>query len=76
LRPVYSIWPGYFAAGTTDIYVLADSWNPGGPMADTNRANNLVHLPGLRVSGPNPPLVGVQSLVERPARLEAQDRER
>src|SRR5581483_5254083 len=25
----YAVWPGYFAAGTTDIYVYADSYNSG-----------------------------------------------
>jgi hypothetical protein len=50
----YSVWPGYFAAGSTDIYVLADSFNPGGPMVDTSRANNLYHISGLSVTGPNP----------------------
>jgi hypothetical protein len=69
--PGYSVWPGYFAAGTTDLYVLADSWNPNGPMADSNRANNLFHRSGLQVTGPNPALSAPQSVQQRPARLDA-----
>jgi hypothetical protein len=70
--PGYSIWPGYFATGTTDIYALADSWNPGGNMADGNRTNNLAHLGGLHVTGPNPALISPQSAMELPARPAAQ----
>jgi hypothetical protein len=69
--PGYAVWSGYFAAGTTDLYVLADSYNPSGPMVDSNRANNLFHMPGLQVTGPNPTLSSAQSLDQRPAALEA-----
>ncbi|HEY3231463.1 MAG TPA: CARDB domain-containing protein, partial [Roseiflexaceae bacterium] len=57
----YSVWPGYFAAGTTDLYVYADSWNPGvatGAVAESNETNNSAHLGGLTVTGPNPSPVG------------------
>jgi hypothetical protein len=65
--PGYSVWPGYFAAGTTDIYVLADSFNPNGPMVDTNRANNLAHIGGLSVTGPNPASAGMHvAIAARP----------
>ena len=76
VAPSYSRWLGYFAAGTTDVYVLADSWNPSGSMADANRANNLAHIAGLRVTGPNPALTGPQSPAVWPARPAAQDEAR
>jgi hypothetical protein len=61
----YSIWPGYFAAGTTDLYAYVDSYNPGiaaGAVAESNEANNRAELHGLSVTGPNPALVGVQGI--------------
>jgi hypothetical protein len=65
-REELTIWPGWFAAGTTDLYLLADSWNcdaqeanctPTGAIAESNEANNLFHLGGLEVVGINPPNV-------------------
>jgi len=59
----YSIWPGYFASGTSDIYAYADSYNPdvaGGAVAESDEANNRAELHGLSVTGPNPTLVGLQ----------------
>ena len=56
----YSRWPGFFVAGTTDIYVYIDSWNPGvvdGAVAESNETNNRTELLGLDVTGPNPPQV-------------------
>jgi hypothetical protein len=53
-----SIWPGYFASGTTDLYLYVDSWNPGmalGTAAESDEKNNRAELRGLQVSGPNPP---------------------
>jgi uncharacterized repeat protein (TIGR01451 family) len=58
----YSIWPGYFAAGTSDLYAYADSYNPGvaaGAAAESNEANNRGELHGLSVTGPNPALRGM-----------------
>lgn len=55
----YSRWGGWLPAGTTDLYVLADSWAPGsssGASGDRNPANNLAHIGGLSVTGVNPPL--------------------
>jgi hypothetical protein len=71
----YTVWPGWFAAGTTDLYVLADSWNPGrtiGASGDTNRANNLFHIGGLNVTGKNPGSASTQSAGELPERPAAQ----
>jgi hypothetical protein len=72
--PGYTIWPGYFAAGTTDLYVYVDSWNPSvatGAVQESNEANNSAHLGGLTVTGPNPALRGTPAtlLRERPAHL-------
>jgi hypothetical protein len=67
----YSIWPGYFARGTTDLYVYADSWNPGvaaGAVAESNEGNNRAELHGLVVAGPNPRLLSIKSAERLPAR--------
>jgi hypothetical protein len=53
----YSLWPGWFASGTTDLYLYVDTWNPGvpyGTVAEYNEANNGTALHGLIVSGKNP----------------------
>jgi hypothetical protein len=66
----YSIWPGAFAAGTTDLYAYADSYNPGvvaGAVAESNEANNQFHLGGLTATGANPPQ-SLQSAADLPAR--------
>jgi hypothetical protein len=65
LPPGYSIWPGYFAAGSSDLYAYADSYNPGvavGAVAESDETNNRAELHGLSVTGPNPALVGVQGV--------------
>jgi len=61
----YSIWPGYFAAGSSDLYAYADSYKPGvasGAVAESDETNNRAELHGLRVTGPNPALTGVRTL--------------
>jgi hypothetical protein len=71
----YSIWPGFFAAGTSDLYVYADSWNPSGvvgAVAESDEANNQFHRGGLVVTGPNPSQANPQTasdLVMRPVHL-------
>jgi hypothetical protein len=59
----YTRWPGWLARGTTDVYVVADSWNcasetgqcvAGGAVEESDEANNLTHLGGLTVTGENP----------------------
>jgi hypothetical protein len=63
----YSVWPGYFASGTSDIYVYADSYDPGvaaGAVAERDEANNRAELHGLSVTGPNPAFVGLQDARE------------
>ena len=72
--PGYSIWPGWFASGTTDLYLYVDSYNPGstyGAVLEGSESNNQFHLGGLTVTGKNPVLLTTQSagdLLERPAR--------
>jgi hypothetical protein len=72
LPPGYSIWPGYFAAGSSDLYAYADSYNPGvvaGSVAESDETNNRAELHGLTVTGPNPALVGMRGatdLLSRP----------
>ena len=51
---LYSVWPGSFASGTTDLYLYADSWNrtvSSGGVAESNETNNLSERHGLSVSG-------------------------
>jgi hypothetical protein len=50
----YSVWPGYFAGGTSDLYLYVDSWNPSvadGGVAERNEGNNLAERHGLSVTG-------------------------
>jgi hypothetical protein len=60
-------WPGWLAAGTTDLYLLVDSWfcpDDGTPCAATgavreqDETNNRAHLGGLTVTGTNPAMMG------------------
>ena len=63
----YSVWPGYFAAGTSDLYAYADSYNPGvasGAIAESDETNNRAELHGLSVTGPNPTLMGLQGVTD------------
>jgi hypothetical protein len=67
----YSIWPGYFARGTADLYLYVDSWNPGvtaGAVPESNEGNNRAELHGLVVTGPNPKLLSLQSVEQLPVR--------
>jgi hypothetical protein len=55
----YSTWKGWFATGTTDLYVYADSYNPvvaTGAVAESDETNNRAEIHGLSVSGTNPNL--------------------
>lgn len=74
----YSVWPGHFAPGTTDLYLYVDSWNPTistGGVLESNETNNLSERHGLAVTGlgaserseGNAPLPA--DLPPRPARL-------
>ena len=51
-------WPGHFAAGTTDVYVYADSYSddggPAGHVPEENETNNRAELHGLSVTGDAP----------------------
>jgi hypothetical protein len=59
----FTRWPGWFAAGTSDLYLLIDAWNcPSetecseiGAVGEADEGNNLLHLSGLNVTGENPP---------------------
>ncbi|NJO06821.1 MAG: DUF11 domain-containing protein, partial [Chloroflexaceae bacterium] len=68
----YSVWPGWFVNGTTDIYAYLDVYGrddaANGAIDERDETNNLVHLPGLTVTGENPPLLqeALPALTERP----------
>ena len=67
----HTIWPGYFAAGTTALYVLVDSWNPDvstGGVAESNESNNLSQRTGLAVSGESVSDDSLPKLDDIPAR--------
>jgi hypothetical protein len=53
-----SHWLGVFAEGTTDLYVLVDSWNgegdTDGAFTESNEDNNVAHLSLLSVSPSEP----------------------
>jgi len=58
--PAYSLWPGWFAAGTTDLYFYVDNWNPGvatGAVAESNETNNRAELHNFTVTGTNPQIL-------------------
>jgi PKD repeat protein len=53
----YSYWLGWFANGTTDLYLYIDSWNPPldtGAVLESNETNNRAEMHGLTVTGNNP----------------------
>ncbi len=70
----YTNWPGYFAGGTSDLYLYVDSWNPTvstGGVLESNEGNNRAELHGLSVrgldtAGEEPP----PEIPDRPARLD------
>jgi hypothetical protein len=67
----HTIWPGWFARGTSDLYLYVDSWSPGEPngrVAERDETNNLVALRGLSVTGQNPPLPFAQDVTTLPQR--------
>ncbi|MCB0112679.1 MAG: cadherin-like domain-containing protein [Caldilineaceae bacterium] len=48
----YSIWPGSFAGGVSDLYLVVDSWgSEAGLVKESNEANNIAALHGLVVEG-------------------------
>jgi hypothetical protein len=48
----YSIWNGSFASGTTDLYLVVDSWgSTTGAVREHDENNNSASLHGLSVSG-------------------------
>jgi hypothetical protein len=73
----YTRWPGWLASGTTDVYVVVDSWNcdsetgqcvAGGAVDESDEDNNLTHLGGLEVTGENPAsLLGAPVVAPRTA---------
>ena len=55
-----TIWPGYFASGTTDLYLYVDSWNrdtstgngsPYGAVRESDETNNRSEQTGLSIEG-------------------------
>jgi hypothetical protein len=71
----YSVWPGNFAGGSSDLYLYVDSWNrtvPSGGVEESNEANNLSERHGLAVTGLGVGEAGLPSAADlppRPARL-------
>ncbi len=47
----YTIWPGMFLVGTSDLYVYVDSWGgPNGAVDEINESNNRGEIHGLKVT--------------------------
>ncbi len=47
-----SLWPGYLAPGTSDLYLYVDSWSPGSPVGavlEADEGNNRAERHGLIV---------------------------
>ena len=68
----YSVWPGWLATGTSDIYAYMDSFNPGvaaGAVVERDEINNHAELHGLSVAGRNPALARSAAPATMPARM-------
>ncbi len=66
-----SLWSGYFASGTSDLYLYVDSWNPGsavGAVLESNEANNRAERHGLVVPGGLQPMSEGQAAPQFPPR--------
>jgi uncharacterized repeat protein (TIGR01451 family) len=69
--PNQSRWAGWFANGTTDLYLFVDSWNRpvgAGAVTESDETNNRAELHGLSVTGTNPPYPRVADILPRPTR--------
>ena len=67
----YSIWPGYFAPGTSDLYLYVDMWNPPVPtggVLESDETNNLAERHGLVVTGLGASDVDLPSAADLPPR--------
>jgi hypothetical protein len=50
----YSIWPGYYASGTSDLYLYVDSWNrpaTAGGVLESDETNNMAERHGAGTGG-------------------------
>ena len=64
-------WLGWFAAGTTDLYLHVDTWNPGvsgNAVSESDETNNRAEIHGLQVTGPNPATGLAQAAIQVRAR--------
>jgi hypothetical protein len=64
---LYSVWPGHFAGGTSDLYLYVDSWNrtvPSGGVLESNETNNLSERHGLTVTSLGADAAGLPSQEE------------
>ena len=68
---LYSVWPGHFASGTSDLYLYVDSWNrtaPSGGVMESDETNNLSERHGLAVTGLGVGEAGLPSAADLPPR--------
>jgi hypothetical protein len=66
-----SLWPGFFAAGTSDLYLYVDSWNPTvstGGVFESNETNNRAELHGVVVTGLDAVEIDLPSAADLPLR--------
>jgi uncharacterized repeat protein (TIGR01451 family) len=71
--PEHTIWPGWFAKGTKDLYLYVDSYNlasANGSVAESNEANNRARLVlDEEVKGINPASISLPQVTDLPLRL-------
>jgi subtilisin-like proprotein convertase family protein len=71
----YSRWPGYFAAGTKDLYLYVDSFSdngsPSGTLLETNETNNWAGMHFAALAGTLAPASGLSANQPLPPRSAA-----
>ncbi len=68
---LYSVWPGHFAGGTSDLYLFVDSWNrtvSSGGVREGSETNNLSERHGLAVTGLGVDEAGLPAAADLPPR--------
>jgi hypothetical protein len=66
-----TVWPGWFASGSSDLYLYVDTWHTTGQPGtqdELDETNNRTDLHGLQVTGENPPVLLPQSHSSLPPR--------
>lgn len=73
--PANTIWPGWFVAGTSDLYLYIDSFNlasANGDVVESDETNNHAEMHGITVLGSNPAPLTIKIPSELPQRSDRQ----